>query len=178
MFNICYIKAGNLPKSFGQLPLFLRFLFCLFLLRSLSVFFLPHSCRLTKPRTFRRTGAAGGVPLWRGGCHFFAFLRVFIIRHIKDRGLNGERSEKAAACPDDIAVNWFEVSTASPKRLSVSPPDTWSEHGQNDYPAIFSKSPGKRNCQRQCSKIFRRPRRPSKNSKKPMRSGKQHLETV
>ena len=42
----------------------------------------------------------GRRPLIRGR-RFFAFLGVFIIRHIKDRGLNDERSEKAAACLDD-----------------------------------------------------------------------------
>lgn len=143
----------------------------------------------------------GQRPLIRG-CRFFAFLREFIIRHIKDRGLNDERSEKAAACPRRImAANgskkqrsvqtiWRQLvrsQHSKPEkavrlsrqtrerratRVSRGSGVPWSKHGQNDYPEILKKSPGKRNCQRQWSKIFRRLRRLSKNSKKAHGIGK------
>lgn len=75
-------------------------------------------CRLTKLRTFRWAGAAGGVLI--KGRRFLAFLREFIIRHIKDRGLNDERSGKQRPV-QTIWRQMVKISTAGPKRLCVSP---------------------------------------------------------
>lgn len=89
----------------------------------------------------------------------------------------GKRFEEAATCPDDMAVTGSKSAQQARKGCASLPPEAgetsdtgsrgsgvpWSEHGQNDYPEISKKSPGKRNCQRQWSGIFRRPRRPSKN---------------